>query len=64
MTMTTQAITEPSTRAEIAEALDANTRRLMAERAYLSLRWDTRAERRNLLADIDDALDDWLAAEA
>lgn len=52
-------ITDESTRAEIAEALEARTRRLMAERARLSLSWQTRADRRRLLALVNDALDEF-----
>lgn len=53
------AAVEPVTEQELAEA---RCRRLMAERARLSLTWQTRHDRARLLGLVEDALDEWLAA--
>jgi hypothetical protein len=46
---------------ELAEAMEARSRRLMAELARLPLTWQTRARRRELRQEIEDSLDEWLA---
>ena len=53
-------VTDHATRDEIAEALEARTRRLMAERAGMPCTWQTRQRRGELLQEIQDSLDEWL----
>lgn len=51
-----------TTPATTLDQLEAHTRRLMAERAALPPTWQHRADRRRLLALIDDAFDEWQIA--
>lgn len=44
----------------VAEFIEARCRRLMAERASLANTWVHRRDRRDLLTEIDTALDQWL----
>lgn len=44
----------------VREVIEARVRRLMAERARLPQWGDGRRERKRLLVDIDDSLDEWL----
>lgn len=44
----------------VKEATEAETRVLMAQRAALPVTWQTRAERAELLGEIDGLLEVWL----
>lgn len=57
----THVVTDDTPHAELAEALEARARRLMAERARLPLTWQTRADRVRLLGMVNDCLDEFLA---
>ena len=43
----------------VAEATEAECRRVMAQRAAIKLRYDTRAKRAELLAEVGMLLDEW-----
>jgi hypothetical protein len=46
---------------ELAEAMEARSRRLMAELARLPLTWQTRARRRELEREVNESLDEFNA---
>lgn len=45
---------------EIADALEARARRLMAQRAATPTNWQFRKQRAALLIEVDETLDEWL----
>lgn len=52
-----------TTEAPSPEELEARARKLMAER-HIARGWDTQRARSQWLADVDQALDNWLATNA
>lgn len=62
--MTTIRVDDSTPASTVADALEARTRRLMAERARLPEWGLGRLARREALRRIDDALDEWLAVRA
>lgn len=55
---------DDTTREELAEIHEGRARRLMAERCRLPQTWMSRARRAELLAEVNEALDEWLEARA
>lgn len=54
-------MTETTTPDDVRDVVKARCRRLMAERAGLAMTWKTRGDRRELMALIEDGLDEWLS---
>lgn len=54
-------MTETTAPDSVRDVVEARCRRLMAERAGLPMTWKTRGDRRELMALIEDELDEWLS---